>query len=212
MWKIEKMPFILAILIALIGWSLTHIISRSLQDPIIEYSIKKEEYKNNKRNIIYEIENISRNKMFRYIEFIFQLNNSSDVIFLESECRIRACPPLETKEESVTEKNVFKILIKEFHPDCKFSVDLLISGETIPDLVFSTYRADPNLAYQKEPGDQAIRLVKASFETFLIKNETKIIVVFILLWILLAIFYILYFARYNKHKLSQSESNLKQNK
>lgn len=215
MFKRDKAPFILAILLALIGWSMTHIVDRSLEDPIIEYSIKKKEVIENQMNLTYTLQNISRNKMFRYIEFIFKLSSSSNAKFVEADCHITVCPPLEIKEEPESGIDVYKILVKEFHPNCDFSVDLVISDKSIPALVIQTYASDPHLEYDKQPGTQAIRLVKKNIETYLIKNETKIFVIFLLICILLSFIYMVCLSRsYKKNSpkkyapLNQKESDL----
>ena len=42
--RIEKIPYIITILIAFTGWGMTHIVNRLLQSPIIEYNLQKSQF------------------------------------------------------------------------------------------------------------------------------------------------------------------------
>ena len=129
--------------------------------------------------------------MFRNIGFKFCLQDPSKGKFIEEMCKFRYFAPLDIKESPQKGEDFFIIFIKEFHPDWKFLVDLAISGDSKPLIVFSTYEEDPDIDPRRKPGTQAIRFIKKSFETFLIKNETRILIFLTLFWITLIILFYL---------------------
>lgn len=178
--KTEKFPYLLTILFALIGWSLTHSVDRLINSPIIEYKLKKECSGNGRKLVSYEITNISRDRLFENIEFKLLCKRGCKGKFLQA--KLKLPPPMDISEEVEMDDDYVKFSIPELHPDWKLLLTVEMSEDFNPTLHFSSKKS----ANDNKP----IRLLRSSFETYLIKHELKIIIGLIVFWSLLIILYL----------------------
>jgi hypothetical protein len=171
----EKIPYLLTILFALLSWSLTHIVSRTIEAPTMEYTIK-EKLSEKGIEVTYTVSNISRNKLFENINFHLILKSGS---ILNSPI-ISMQKPMDVKDvdKPTSGNNYINWTIPELHPGWEFKIWMRISKDGDHALHFNTDSNKP------------IRLIESSFETFLLRNEFRIIKYMILSWLILIVIYI----------------------
>ena len=181
--KIDKLPYLLTVLFVLIGWGLTHTVDRLLKSPIIEYKIIYKDSQDKSQLLVYEIANISRDKVFRNLQFELLLTDTRKGKFKGDECTLLICPPMNITKEPETGDDTFRFFLEEFHPNWKIGVSLKLSGDNNPTLHFSTIADDGK--YRNQP----VMLLQSSFETFLVKHEFGIIVILLIAWCFLILIY-----------------------
>lgn len=178
----KEFPYLLTILFVLVGWSFTHVVNRLLQSPTLEYKIRESREKAN--SLSYEIENITRDKLFKDLTFLLLFDGPAKEKLIKADLVV--LPPArisgEVKLPPVVEAEYAKFFVPEFHPNwrmaLKVELKVGLSEKEYPRLRFST------------GDDKPIRLVPASFETFLVKHEFSIILILLVSWSLLIISYL----------------------
>ena len=185
---LEKIPYLLTMLFALIGWTLTHIADRLLQSPIIEYRVE-EQQDNNDRTVSLTLTNISKDKLFKDVQFDWLIQDINKGKFIRDSSYLTEFPPMTLQTTEETEEDHVRFTIKEFHPSWKLQLTSKVLGSALPTLHFSTM----SNIQEKNPTVEPIFLIDASFETFLVKNELEILFYLLLLWFLLIMAYIILF-------------------
>jgi len=188
-FKIDKLPYLLTILFVLVGWGLKHSVDRLLKSPIIEYKMEKSGLKKGQL-IVYEITNISRDTVFRNLQFEFLVDTEKSK-FMQDKCKLTIHPPLNIQKRADKGDGHFKFSLEEFHPSCKVGVDLELSGDVSPTLHFST------ISDSGSPTSQPVMLLSSSFDTLLVKHELGIIKVLVLVWVALILVFLFAIKRSN---------------
>jgi len=184
--KSENMPFFITAIIAILGWSLTHIVDRLIKSPIIEYKII-ERIEGKQIKSVYQFTNITRDRLFKNIEFQLLLDNpSTGNFFIEDECFLQIPPPLNIKGKEKKGLSYFNFRVDALHPNCSIRAVVKISGDNKPTVHFITYE-------NKDNKTQPIMLVSNSFDTYLIKNELELIKYLILIWLFILFCYFSYY-------------------
>ena len=183
----EKIPYLITILVALIGWGLTHTVDRVISFPIIEYN-KKINSNEKGKEIEYFITNISRDTLFQNLTFEFLLKEGE---YLVDHCDVEFILPMTSKERPNKGEDFFSITLAEFHPQWKFIIKLKTLGKAEPKFIFHTE------SVVETSNKQPIILHKSSLQTFLVKHEFRIIFGMIITWIIVIIL-TLFFSRKNR--------------
>jgi hypothetical protein len=172
---LEKFPYLLTLLVGLIGWGLTHIVDRLIGSPIIEYSISKDQNQDTLQ-LAYEIHNINRSKKFNDVDFLLRTDVPTNK-FIQAHYRIN--PPMkidETNDKFYYDSSFYEARIKQFQPDFCFKIIIKKLGKEVTPLRISS--ASP------------VKLTESCWETYLLKNEFHLIFFLILLWLLMLMIYI----------------------
>jgi hypothetical protein len=194
-YQLDKIPYLLTILIALSGWTLNHLVDRLLLSPIIEYS---EHTDTCPKQVSYTFRNLSRDKVFSDLTLHFLIREKREGEFVTDQCKVLNIPPSYRRDEPVKTKDSFSIGLPEFHPGWLIIIQLTLSENVKPTLHFSTVK-DGN--QEIEP----VLLMEAGLETFLVKNEFQIMILLLGLWIILIIIYFIYLHRAKTPKSARKE-------
>jgi hypothetical protein len=169
-------PFLFMILIGAMSWTVTHIVSRTLEKPIIEYV---ESSPDNMTDLIpcgdkpssksskivrFEITNISQKKKFTKMEFLIVAKNGS--IY---GVRMRAVAPAvsgETSEKCYPTHAEFVDM--SLHPGASFQLDVGADAGT-------------ELSLRLKSSLTPVNLVSKNLETWMIMYEARILLVFLLI-------------------------------
>lgn len=203
---VSESPFILGLLLAFIAWGVTHIIDRTLESPILEYSVSSKSQKTEElikcesekmEQVVaphvsyYTIRNLSRDSLFTNVSLALRIPSDSKAKFIG--IRIKASAPAiagSHSGECGTDYVSFKTIT--FHPRWKFVLVVATSEKVTPHVYLSK-------------SDKAILLQKGNIETFLIRNETEFIIGAIIIVTFLCIFYMFYLAKPHFNRLERDE-------
>lgn len=172
--KQEKVPYFLAILFAIVAYTLTHIVDRLSLQPIVRYSVDRDFSKKECR-LTYHVKNITTDKTFDSVDFLIIPTNDDSI----NAGDVNVFPPMKlnsTADFTGIKSNVFAFHLGNFQPNSKFDIYLEKKKGSEPDIrIFSK---------------STVVLQKASFETFLIENEILILISVMVVCISIIIWYI----------------------
>ena len=164
----ERVPFLLTLLLAVLGWSVTYMVDQLGSSPVIRYTKKTDPSQN---TITYNIKNISRSTLFKKVRFYVVLKGEGKSL---GDPLIRIYPPLYLGEERVQPEwkpgNYAEFQIAAFQPGCE--MDMIVKTEKPAD---STIHVTC---------DEAVLLIENSLRTLLLEHEMKILGGLIALWVL----------------------------
>lgn len=171
---VDKAPYIVTILFGSLGWGLTHATDRVLNSPMIEYAIEPGS-EASERNIRVTLENISHTEAFRSLEFA--LLAPSGATFKDgSAITVPTQPAWEGEIAARAETRSAIFPVSQLHPGWRLELRAALIGPGTPRLVLR----------QSGPS-QAIRLVPASLETWIARNELVLTLVMVGLWMILIV-------------------------
>jgi hypothetical protein len=169
----EKFPFLLALLFAMVAYSLNHIVDRVTAMPIIEYSVIK--IRSGKEFIFtYQISNITPDKQFSDIVFLLSAGEKDTI----TNAKPFIHPPIvQNSTTDIFEKDTktVKLPLKSFQPNSDFVI--VLSKQLDEEIPLRISCATP------------IFLTKPSLKTYLQKNEITILIILTSVCIILILIY-----------------------
>jgi hypothetical protein len=173
---LKEAPYVLTLLVAALGWSVTHTVDRLTQMPIIEYKIH-DPTKYGERVIKCEVTNIC-DKVFRDLNLYLTVAQGKMLIISTPEIgfvKPIMPDPFRSKAAYIQGHNA-AYFVPELQPLCSVSLETRARGP-----------GDVELRYYN--GHEAIRLIEAGFQTWLVENEIEIMFGLIICWLLLLILF-----------------------
>ena len=166
----EKTPYLVTILIGALAWSVTHLVDRLNNTPLLKYDMIIEQSKNTRRLII-SLDNITSNKVFRNLSIVTSMPLEGTITKINV---IPTEPAFEGDNPYIISKNgrTAEIKLPVVQPGWLFNISIEYTGENRP-----RGRIDIN--------NDSVMLTRPCLKTFLVENEFEVIVSFIILWLIL---------------------------
>jgi len=183
----KEPPFVLAILLSAIAWSTSHLVSRAIEQPIVEIQhsvqISNSDFPSCSADLAiepteseqhrYTITNLSKNELFRSISFLVRAESGE--IF---GTRLRPVSPAFPSSRAPTCTAEFaNVLGLTLHPGSQFLLEIQ-----------STIGASFDIRLQS--ASSAIKLMNENFETRLVRYESAIFLVLLVILLAIAIVYL----------------------
>ncbi len=159
---LEKPPFILAVFIGAVAWTVTRYADQLQSAPIIEYTVKTSEIKK-QPCIDVHLENLTYNNQFMDLVFVLHGGGVSDPKIFPS------APAWEGPNAPSAHGDLAEFPISAFQPGWQFRLSASYTGPKIPE-------------FQLKDATSPVRLVKPSVETFIIRHQNMILWVLLALW------------------------------
>jgi hypothetical protein len=171
----EKLPYVVTLLFAAIGWGVTHTVDRVLKAPIIEYRTQVVPGPDAETSVfIAKLRNLSHDRVYGKIAVVFLLPASSHGKFTYA--RVDATPPAwEGRAQPKWEGRSVRFNLPALYPAGELALSAHYTGDSAPLLRLAE-------------AENALRLTGPSLETFLVDHEITIIVCAISLWAVLLLF------------------------
>lgn len=163
----DRLPYIVTMLFAAMGWGVTHSVDRLLSSPVVQFETETKTA-GNKTSFVVTLRNLSHDRLYKNLRLIFLLPSKDGGEFLTAQTIAK--PPAwdGDRPPTVTAKSV-QFDLPALHPSSEVALRAEFIGAVVP--IVRLERAEPT-----------VRLVAPSFETFLLKHEFKIIVGALLVW------------------------------
>jgi len=155
----EKVPYLVTIFFAALGWVVTYTVGRVDATPTVMYKTCYQTCKNQKTASV-EIENISRDKVFNNLEIGFFAENKSDKYtryWWEADA-----PAWKGQQQPASNGSTLSLTIAKLQPGWRITLGAAYEGPEAP-----TFRLISS--------DDTVRLVKPSPETFFVQHEFGVI-------------------------------------
>ena len=182
-------PFLFILFIGLFSWTVTHIVNRALEKPIIEYeqstpvnasdliACKDENAIKSKVDTLtvtrFQVTNISQNSLFHDLTFLV-VAKGGDIHGV----RMRAVSPSVSGDTpEVCYRSHAEFSKVSIHPRASFMLDIGSDEKT-------------RLSIHLKESSMPINLVSNNLETFMIKNEYYILLIFLLIAVIGIIWYL----------------------
>lgn len=164
---------IVSVLLAMSGWSVTHVVDRVLASPTAEYSISPTKNADGSTRIEVAFANLSMDKEFKRVT-IFLVRQDETLKFGKFEVKPRA--PFYVKPEdskpSVTPDSV-KVEIGSWPPKAEW-------------VLVGSYTGDGHPVVQYQSPEGPVVLTERSAETSIVRNELCILISLAVFWIVVA--------------------------
>lgn len=171
----ERLPYVVTLLFAAIGWGVTHTVDRVLKSPIVEYRTQTRSVDAHQVYTV-RLRNLSREAVYENVNFVFLLSSSRDGVFVDAD--IVAVPPAwEGDKPPLRQKHSVQFPIPALYPAWEFELRARYTGSQVPVL-------------RMEKSKTPFRLSPPSLETFLYDNEIPVIAASIGIWAALLLFLI----------------------
>jgi len=164
----DTVPYLLTVLFATLGWTLTTFVSQIGSSPIIEYTKTRS---NNLTEVTFEVQNISKNIKFTNLIFYILLNDNEPGRCVGKPVIVPIAPLHfgKDREEPICREGVESVfLIDEFHPYSKVSMSVIANGKTDAEIRLTS--------------SNAVLLKEENYQTRLIKYELEILIFMIAFW------------------------------
>jgi hypothetical protein len=182
----EKAPFLLTILFAVCGWTITHTVDRLTTSPVIEYEMSVHQVHNQYQYSI-AISNITLSQTFRNIKFTLIPEERGNIL----DAHLKQVEPLNVTDEPIRTNTSYEVAVEEMHPGMQFIVELLTKNERGIHIHFTCR-------------NNSIKLMEASTQTYLVKHEIGILSVLIFVWIIAIVGYAGLYSRLSKRSTLKS--------
>lgn len=175
----ENFPFIFTLIIAALGWTLTHFADRVVNYPVLEYKVY--EYNSKTNSILYRIRNISSSSLFSNINFYIEIAEDNKAHCIDPP-DLKIPPPTHFGDERIQPKCIdgeYAIFeVPQLHPNTEIQLIFRVNKNVKTNLrVFCK--------------NQAVKLVSSSPTTYLIRNEIIILYFLVAFWIICIGFFVL---------------------
>jgi len=187
----EKSPFLLAILLAIIGFQFNLLIKSILEDPIVEYKLNTEgvECKNDKqiKKISCLITNVTHKSSFKDLDICFRFKELNYAKLIRPKV-ITISPSSLNKHRYLSrlENNLLIYRIEHIQPGFKYKLMFEVESEKekqdLPNIYVSS--------------DDTVKFEKAGIKTFLIRNYLPINLIIIIIWLSLVTYYMYLIRKY----------------
>jgi hypothetical protein len=174
----EKLPWFPSLILAVLAWTVTHIVDRVNQTPALEYRVSRDNFEYSKTITVY-LTNITRDTDFTNV--IIVLQNTGDMrkkCTREKDVSVSIdCPnitPFQPADDggdapSIDETSV-SFIIPKMMPGSIYKITSSYTGKEIPRIRISS-------------SSSTIRITQRTIETIFAKNEIIILIAMVLFWI-----------------------------
>ena len=189
MLSYEKVPYLLTILFAALGWTLLQFSSELTQSPVLEYS--KTLCGNKETKVIYTFTNLSNDTLFTelHAKIMFRTQRGKELVKDDLKLQLRAVPPHGIGQPNKPEMGTRSIRSETILDYVSFHIPRLSPGAIVTASVKSNKKFTPQLVIEC---DKAIKILESSYQTGLLKYRFTFLLVLIAVWSLLIMFYIAY--------------------
>jgi hypothetical protein len=174
--RLKEGPYLLTLLVAVLGWLLTHAVDRLESRPIVEYRITKMGM-TGRGKVKCEIENLCVDRCFQNVRFLFRLDPKVKKEAYLTNITVTAVGPTRVKQPSpVALRNGLgqDVDFREFHPRWRVVIAADQHGEGKCRLLVESH------GYGLLSGNvDALDLRKAGLSTFLMRHEQGILMLMI---------------------------------
>ena len=185
MLKSDKAPYFLTLMFAALGWTITHFTDSILSARAIKYDVN---YFSENPNVPFdskkpfctmavEVTNLTTDTFFKKLWFRFEIQNpdSTNVILYQD---VKANRPLNFVTDQVGPVNGENtaLYIEALHPQTSATIFIYYQGKTKPSLLLDVSDIGRNM-------DQPLLLIESGIRTYIIENETLLLLLIILVWI-----------------------------
>lgn len=163
----ERLPYLVTLLFAAVGWGVTHTVDRVLKSPIVEYQTQVSTTPAGKVFHV-RLRNLSQDRVYKNVRLVMLLPVTKQGVF-ESAGVDPKPPAWEGAAGPLVKDYSVQFHLPALYPSWEFELKAKFTGSEVPVLRMS--EADP-----------ALRLAGPSLETFLFDHEITIIAVAIGVW------------------------------
>lgn len=188
----KEIPYLLTILLILLGFQLNLLIEDSKSTPLIEYKYTiKDEIKNGnsvKKIISCRIRNLSSEESFKNLSFVFLHDIASGGKLFDPGYIVVSPSSIQGIKVDQAQNLTVNHIIGHLQPDQEY------------ELLFTSILDKKKTVYPKIFLDtnETVRLIESSPFTFLIKNYFELNILVCIFWIILIIAYVLFFNKKTK--------------
>jgi hypothetical protein len=175
--RLKEAPYAVTFLVAALAWSVTHIVDRLIQMPIIEYNLSDPQTMGS-RVVKCEVTNIC-DKVFRNLNLYLSAAEGAKIKISDPEIGfIKPIMPdqFQSRAAYIQGDNA-AYFVPELQPECSASIEARINGVGSVDLRYNS-------------GTESIRLIERGFETWLVKNEIAIMISLFVFWLAVLVLYV----------------------
>jgi hypothetical protein len=184
MFKKENAPYLFTLIIATLGWLLTRAVDEVTKSPLVAYTVHESVNVQGGREFTVRVHNISRATAFRNLYVVLTNLDGVRSKFTDANAEYEA--PAHVSEERKTTAgwgNTWAgILLKDLQPESAVRLATRIEGPDTP-------------LVRCESATDTVRLVEENWHTWLVEEETGILLWLALILVLLLIFYVVCLAR-----------------
>jgi hypothetical protein len=173
----EKAPWLVTLILGVLGWLLSHTVDRIISSPTVEYDIRQYQG-GDRRGVIVHLRNITRDKSFDHVQATVTFPDGKNFKW----GMVAAAPASEGDEPPVHQGATVS-----------FAMPLLMPGTKVGFAASATGTAEPVVRIWSA-ASQPVRLQRRGAETFFARHETGVMTGLIALW-LVALLIILVLAR-----------------
>jgi hypothetical protein len=163
----KEAPFLIAALLAALGWMLAHVVDRVTEAPTIVYRVcegdkcsKSEGQKSSRKYMSLEVQNISSKMVFSNIKVVFAIEPTGRI----KNFLVRPVEPSHEGDEPwILEQQTASFEIPKIHPGGIFEFELEYEGKNPPSLRFISE-------------SQAVRWIKPGLQSWYVNRETEIFI------------------------------------
>lgn len=190
----KEPPFIFMILLAAFSWTTSHVVSRTIEKPVIEFqssisntipidiidcdnnAIDKDKSLELHK---YLLTNISKDHLFKNLSFLIRSNDGKKIHGV----RLRPRSPAVSGNKAETCSTEYGLFADvTLHPGWQFELDIVADKNSITALHLNS-------------ASEAINLKESDLETWIVRNETQVLVGFLIVISILAFTYMIYIAQ-----------------
>jgi hypothetical protein len=176
MFKIEKLPYFLVALFAILSWDIVHIVDRIGARPTIKWSVEAKA-KDSTTQFTYHIENITDDKIFTEIDFLLDVEGPDSILSAKQ----YVYPPIKmnsTEDIFNWGKRSVSFHLGQFQPNCSFDIVLLKRTEKALPIRLSS----KSIIYLSEP----------TYETYILENESCLLNIVFFVCLGLIVVYVIF--------------------
>lgn len=193
--RIRELPYIIAILFTMLGWTFSEISAILTKHPTIEYQFSNHINKKGQMYFSYTLTNLTRDKAFSGLLFQLELD-TADYAYcqLDSGKIIAKSPAPRDGYQRINDKlkNHINFSLKRFYPQTQYKLIVYYSMMNTKD---SEVR--PFFSYTNDNSSELVILKEASIFTYLVKHDLW---VYLILFIFLVILISMYFFSASLHE------------
>ncbi|NQU81720.1 MAG: hypothetical protein HQ543_09400 [Bacteroidetes bacterium] len=202
----KEPPFIFMILIASFSWAISHVVTRTIEKPIIEIQSRivsnipkdiilcqndKLDGKKNLKLTQFLLTNISKDQLFEKLSFLITPKDGK--IY---GVRIRARSPAVSGDTPETCSSKYGLFANvTLHPGWQFEIDIVTDRNT-------------NLDVRLNSAPKAVNITESNIETWLVRNESSVLILFIIIISITAIVCLAYIAQGQRKEKPQKPDKL----
>lgn len=168
----EKAPFIVSLILAAIGWAVTHTVDRMTGTPTIAFHLDAR----SSGKLLMTLRNVTRDHVFRDLTLVFTVEPGAAI----QDVRVAPVEPaFEGDDPVVIYGRTAQLTFPQIQPAWAFSIVVRHTGKDRPRFRF-------------EMKDGAIRATDESLETFFLAHEVCILLILVGTWTLFLLGWIVY--------------------